>query len=841
MNLSDPNFELFQKLDIGIVVHAPDSRVLFSNDRASVLLGRSRDQLIGRDSIDPGWGFVDEGGLDMSEAQYPVERILATHQTLEDLVMGIRWNAQVQPVWVLVNGFPEFDTSGALRHVVVNFFDVTDRKEAELLLRKNEARSSAVLDSLSSNIAVLDAQGNIMCVNEAWRRFGSSNGGPSGTQGSIGVNYFDVCIQNDSDVDQSPSRAADGLRSVLSGKSPSFELEYPCDSPEEKRWFLMTATPMKGDVGGAVVSHKNITERKMAQSKLELAANVFNHSREAIMVVDADGAIVDFNNAFTRITGYSRGEAIGQNLCFLSSGKQDAAFYAAMWSTLTVQGHWSGEIWNRRKDGEVYAELFTINSVRDAQGKTQQYVAMFSDITAIKAHQSQLERMAHFDVLTGLPNRLLLSDRLQQALTQAQRRDQKVAVVYLDLDGFKTVNDRYGHNAGNQLLISVANAMKHALRESDTLARLGGDEFVAVLIDLIDVESCVPMLTRLLEAAATQVQLDGIVVQSSASLGVTFYPQAEEIGADQLMRQADQAMYKAKLAGKNRYHVFDAAQDSEMRVHHENLERIGLALAQQEFVLYYQPKVNMHSGQVIGAEALIRWQHPEKGLLSPAAFLPVIEDQPLAVRVGEWVIDTALTQIALWQATGLDLPVSVNIGARQLQQSDFVERLKSILAKHPLVNPCSLELEVLETSALADMAQVSQVIEDCAMIGVKFALDDFGTGYSSLTYLKSLRVAVLKIDQSFVRDMLEDPDDLAILEGVIGLAAALKRGVIAEGVETVAHGTALLHLGCELAQGYGIARPMPAEQLPTWAATWQPDAAWSALPLLSGIDPGEEG
>jgi diguanylate cyclase (GGDEF)-like protein len=413
--------------------------------------------------------------------------------------------------------------------------------------------------------------------------------------------------------------------------------------------------------------------------------------------------------------------------------------------------------------------------------------------------------------------------------------------VYLDLDGFKTVNDRYGHNAGNQLLISVANAMKHALRESDTLARLGGDEFVAVLIDLIDVESCVPMLARLLEAAATQVQLDGIVVQSSASLGVTFYPQAEEIGADQLMRQADQAMYKAKLAGKNRYHVFDAAQDSEMRVHHENLERIGLALAQQEFVLYYQPKVNMHSGQVIGAEALIRWQHPEKGLLSPAAFLPVIEDQPLAVRVGEWVIDTALTQIALWQATGLDLPVSVNIGARQLQQSDFVERLKYILAKHPLVNPCSLELEVLETSALADMAQVSQVIEDCAMIGVKFALDDFGTGYSSLTYLKSLRVAVLKIDQSFVRDMLEDPDDLAILEGVIGLAAALKRGVIAEGVETVAHGTALLHLGCELAQGYGIARPMPAEQLPTWAATWQPDAAWSALPLLSGIDPGEEG
>ncbi len=287
------------------------------------------------------------------------------------------------------------------------------------------------------------------------------------------------------------------------------------------------------------------------------------------------------------------------------------------------------------------------------------------------------------------------------------------------------------------------------------------------------------------------------------------------------------------MAGKNRYHVFDAVQDSNLRGHHESLERIRLALAQGEFVLHYQPKVNMRSGQVVGAEALIRWQHPEKGLLAPATFLPVIEDHPLAVAVGEWVIDTAMQQMHVWQATGLHLPVSVNIGARQLQQINFVERLKAILAQHPQVNPADLELEVLETSALEDIALVSGVIEDCAMIGVKFALDDFGTGYSSLTYLKRLRVALLKIDQSFVRDMLDDPDDLAILEGVIGLAVAFRREVIAEGVETVAHGTALLQLGCELAQGYGIARPMPAEQLPAWAATWQPDAAWR-VPLDAG-------
>jgi EAL domain-containing protein (putative c-di-GMP-specific phosphodiesterase class I) len=315
------------------------------------------------------------------------------------------------------------------------------------------------------------------------------------------------------------------------------------------------------------------------------------------------------------------------------------------------------------------------------------------------------------------------------------------------------------------------------------------------------------------------VQVGNLNFQVSASLGVSFYPQAQEIEADQLLRQADQAMYQAKVAGKNRYSVFDAAHDSLMRGHHESMERIRLALKQREFVLYYQPKVNMHSGKVIGAEALIRWLHPEKGILAPAIFLPVIEDDALAVEVGEWVIDTVMHQIGVWHAAGLDLPVSVNIGARQLQQSDFVERLLAILARYPQINSACLELEVLETSALADMEQVSQVIEACAKIGVKFALDDFGTGYSSLTYLKRLRVTQLKIDQSFVRDMLDDPDDLAILRGIIGLAAAFKREVIAEGVETVAHGTALLQLGC-------IARPMPPDQLPAWAAAWQPDAAW---------------
>jgi diguanylate cyclase (GGDEF)-like protein/PAS domain S-box-containing protein len=467
--------------------------------------------------------------------------------------------------------------------------------------------------------------------------------------------------------------------------------------------------------------------------------------------------------------------------------------------------------------------------LKDPSGVAQRMVGTNWDVTEIREHQYQLERLAHFDSLTQLPNRLLLRDRLNQGMGQVRRREKKLAVAYIDLDAFKSVNDSHGHAIGDQLLIAQANAIKGCLREGDTLARLGGDEFVAVFIDLESVESCTSMLDRILLAAAAKVPIGKLVLQGSASMGVTFYPQSQDIDADQLLRQADQAMYQAKLTGKNRFRIFDSDQDSSIRGHHESVEGIRRALERHEFVLYYQPKVNMRTGQVVGAEALIRWQHPEKGLLAPAFFLPVIENDLLAVAVGEWVIDEALSQVERWHAAGLDLLVSVNVGARQLQQADFVDRLRIILARHPYAPHGSISLEILETSALEDIAQVSKVIEECAQIGCGFALDDFGTGYSTLTYLKRLKVELLKIDRSFVHDMLEDPDDLAILEGVIGLASAFKREVIAEGVETVAHGTALLSLGCELAQGFGIARPMAASQVPFWVSSWQPDNAWTKL------------
>ena len=478
---------------------------------------------------------------------------------------------------------------------------------------------------------------------------------------------------------------------------------------------------------------------------------------------------------------------------------------------------------------------------RAADGSPLRMIGTHTDISERKQHVTQLEVMAHYDLLTGLPNRSLFSDRLHQAMALSRRHGTSLGVAYLDLDGFKSINDRFGHAVGDEVLVIVGNRMKAVLRQSDTLARLGGDEFVAVLQDLTATDT--RLLQRLLLAASRPIEIGENEFEVTASLGVTIYPQVDDVDADQLLRQADQAMYQAKLAGKNRYHHFDSEQDRTARGVHESIEHIRLALSNNEFVLHYQPKVNMRTGEVVGAEALIRWQHPERGLLAPVHFLPTIEHHHLSIRVGNWVIDTALAQVELWRAQGVDVAVSVNVSARQLLHPLFVSNLEEALAQHPSVPPSMLEIEVLETSALEDLVRVSEIIASCQKLGIRFSLDDFGTGYSSLSYLKRLSVNQLKIDRSFVSDMLHNPDDLTILDGVIRLAEAFGRQVIAEGVESLEHGTTLLRLGCELAQGYGIARPMPASRLMSWIEAWRPNESWrnvgsmqrDAMPMLYAI------
>jgi len=728
--------------------------------------------------------------------------------------------------WIKWEIIPWNASDGDIGGIIMFYEDITHRKLAETALRGSKELLELFIAHVPAAIAMFDRN---MCYVAASRRW-LDDYDLSGCE-IIGHSHYDFAT----DI---PERWKESHRRGLKGEGSKCD-EDPFERPDGTvQWIRWEVVPWRegdGSIGGIILFAEDITRHRETDQRLRLAASVFTNAREGITITDRDGTILEVNEMFTRITGYEREEVLGKNPRILKSGLQSDEFYTNLWRSLTNDGRWSGEIWNRHKNGDLIAEMLNINAVRDTTGNVLQYVALFADITQLKRHEQQLEHLTYYDVLTSLPNRALLADRLHQAMAQANRRKQFFAVAYLDLDGFKNINDKHGRDAGNRLLTALAFDMKCALREGDTLARLGGDEFVAVILDLDNAESSVSVLDQLLEAASEPVQVGDLSLSVSASIGVTFFPQSDEADPDLLLRQADQAMYQAKLAGGNRYHIFDPDHDQSVRGRHENLEHIRRAMVAREFVLHYQPKVNMRTGKVVGLEALIRWQHPERGLLPPGMFLPVIEDHSLAIEVGEWVLESALAQMEKWRAAGLDIPVSVNVGAMQLQQPNFVDRLSRLLAAHPTLSPFSLEIEVLETSALQDVAQTSQILNACHSMGVRFALDDFGTGYSSLTYLKRLPASILKIDQSFVCDMLEDPENLNILEGILSLASAFHRQVIAEGVETVEHGLMLLQLGCELAQGHGIARPMPAGEIPAWISSWKPDAHWAkAPPVHSG-------
>lgn len=483
-------------------------------------------------------------------------------------------------------------------------------------------------------------------------------------------------------------------------------------------------------------------------------------------------------------------------------------------------GHFISELRLACKDGSWKWMLCrgTV-SQRNAAGVPTLMVGTFSDITLLKQHEKQLERIAHYDALTGIPNRVLLADRLQQALAHSKREGNILAVCYLDLDGFKLVNDTMGHEAGDKVLIEVTKRIKDTIRGDDTVARLGGDEFAVLLQGLHAAEEYAASLNRLLEAISQPIEIKHKLFEVSASIGVSIYPN-DDYDADTLLRHADQAMYTAKQSGKNRYYLYDAENDQRARSHHEFLRRLALALSNNEFELYYQPKVDMRTFQLVGAEALIRWNHPERGLLAPAEFLLEVEGTTLDVELGDWVVTRALAQLEEWRQAGLTMELSINISARHLQSIDFPWKLKRKLLRYPDLPKGSLQIEVLETAALEDIPRVSDTIERCHKIGVSFALDDFGTGYSSLSYLGRLPVDALKIDQSFIRDMLYDKGDRAIVQGVIALAKAFDRKIVAEGVETEELFHELLEMGCEYGQGYGIARPMPASDLPAWLERW---------------------
>lgn len=700
-------------------------------------------------------------------------------------------------------------------------------RQTKTALQKSEAQLRAIIDASPIPHAINDGQNKITYLNQAFTdTFGY-------TLADIPdlASWWPLAYPDPNYREQVKQRWQYYLNMAVHklGSLDAIEVEVHCKNGLPKH-VLASATEVKLDSGSStqIVILYDISERKKAEERLKTAGRVFNQAHEGIVITDAKGLIVDVNPAFSEITGYSREEVLGQNTSILRSGKHSRVFYQEMWHSLQEKGLWQGEIWNRKKNGELYAELLTISALIDERADTVNYLGLFSDITQSKEQQQALELMAHYDMLTQLPNRSLFADRFKQAIAHSNRNHSLLAVVFLDLDGFKPVNDRYGHEIGDQLLIEVAQRIKASIRQDDTASRLGGDEFVLLLNDISSPEHCERLIKRIRHAIELPYVLDGDNITLSASLGITLYP-LDKADADTLLRHADQAMYQAKLAGRSRHQFFDAMHDQQISQQQTHFRAIQEALKANQLVLHYQPKVNMRTGEVIGLEALLRWQHPEHGLLGPGQFLPAIQGSELEIHVGNWVLEHAVRQLEIWLKAGISHEISINISSHHLQWDGLLDQLDRILGRHTSVPSKLLQLEILESSVLSDINHISNIISTCrSTLGTRIALDDFGTGYSSLTHLRHLPVDVVKIDQSFVQDLIDDPNDFTIIDGVIGLTEAFHHQVIAEGVETIEHGLMLMNMGCDLAQGYVIAPPMSAKDCEQWLNHYQPNPVWQA-------------
>ena len=554
-----------------------------------------------------------------------------------------------------------------------------------------------------------------------------------------------------------------------------------------------------------------IAQRREAEAGLRLAGKVFEQSNEAIMIADAENRILQVNAAFTRITGYQSEEVLGHNPRLLSSGRQSPQFYHEMWQQLLANNRWRGEIWNRRKSGEVFPEWLSISNVTDAQGKLTHRIALFIDITERKQEEAQMERLASYDTLTGLPNRNLLADRVEQGIAQAQRHQSLLAMLFIDLDHFKNINDSLGHDVGDGLLQQVAERLKLCLRRTDTIARLGGDEFIALLTEISGEAEAGFVAEKMLAVLGDGFKVGGHTVHIAASIGISLFPH-DGANKVELMRNADLAMYRAKDSGRNRFAFYEEA------MNHNAVERLQLendlrgAIEQQQFILYYQPKVALADDRVVGLEALLRWRHPEFGFISPAVFIPVAEQCGLIHRIGDWVLRQAVLQQRLWQSRGCHIvPVAVNLSAAQFREPGFVGQIERILQEAGL-DTRHIELELTESLLMQAETDSAALLGRLHAAGFNLALDDFGTGYSSLSRLKQLPMQTMKIDQSFVRDIATDLNDRSIVSATAAMAHALGMKVVAEGVETLEQLEFIRELRCEEYQGYLFSQPVPADE-----------------------------
>ncbi len=673
-------------------------------------------------------------------------------------------------------------------------------------LRESEFRMRNILETTQEGFLRIDRDMTVVEVNAAYcAMLGWTRESIVGRRATDFFTAESIAVF----LAQMPKREA--------GQSSSYEIVVA--RPDgTTRHCNFNGTPIydaDGERQGSFALVTDITDRIAHEAYVRRAVTVFENTAEGVVTTDAQGVIQSINPAFERITGFSAAEAVGKRPAILKSGRHDETYYQQMWAEINRSGQWQGEIWNRRNNGEIYPEWLTISAVRDAQGQVQNYIGVFSDISDIKRSAAELERLAHYDPLTDLANRLLFGAQLRHALGRAARRNDLLAVMEIDLDGFKNVNDTLGHPAGDRLLQIVARRLREVLRNEDIVARLGGDEFAIVMESLGSADDAAIVADKIITAVAEPLDLDGHAARVTSSIGIALFP-ADGTDATALLKAADTALYVAKRDGRNTYRFYDAHMSAAVRQRHELEQGLRLAIERDELELWYQPQIDPARRRVVGVEALVRWRHPERGLMPPAEFLQVASDTGLIVPLGEWVLRTACWQVQRWQATGIVLDhIAVNVDGQQVVRSDFVATVAAVLAETGL-SPERLQLEITESFLLENAENGMGMVACFAGMGVQTAIDDFGTGYSSLAYLKYLHVDSLKIDKSFIDDLPQDSTGAAIVQAIARLGRGLALKLVAEGVETAAQLAYVRQVGCDLVQGYYFSRPLPADEFEAW-------------------------
>jgi diguanylate cyclase (GGDEF)-like protein/PAS domain S-box-containing protein len=709
---------------------------------------------------------------------------------------GLRSNGEVFPKEVRLYPGSYFGE----KVVVAIAQDITERKAAEEAIARESRMNETLLRAASDGIHIMDGDGNLVQVNDAFCRM-------------LGYRREELLGRNLSEWDkQMPVAAIRPAFAKLGESGMTLEARH-CRRDGSEFDVEITTVPMEIEGKRLIyAAARDITERKRTEEALQLAAQIYQSSSEAMMVTDGQQRIVAINPAFTAMTGYSAAEALGNQPKMLSSGRQDAAFYQAMWTSLLRTGHWQGEIYNRRKNGEVYPEWLTINVIRDEHGEPHRYVALFSDITRKKASEELIWWQANFDSLTRLPNRRMFRDRLRQEIKKSQRNQTKLALLFIDLDRFKEVNDTMGHEAGDRLLVEAAHRISGCVRSSDTVARLGGDEFTVILTPLGDAPRIESVADTIIERLSAPFRLGHEQAYISASVGITLFPDDAETEA-QLVKHADQAMYAAKSAGRNRFSYFTHALQEAAQARIHLIKDLRSPELMQQLQVYFQPIVELASGEIHKAEALVRWQHPQRGLVSPMDFIPLCEEIGLINQLGDWVFLEAARWASDWSArSARPVQISLNMSPVQFLSRHNAHALWESQLQQLGLSGANLVIEITEGLLLHADPGVTDRLLHFRDAGIQVAIDDFGTGYSSLAYLKKFDIDYLKIDKAFIHNLTTDSDDMALTEAIIVMAHKLGLKVIAEGVETDAQRQRLQAAGCDYAQGYLFSRPVPPEQ-----------------------------